>query len=178
MTRAGEKKRHLPGALRPGPWIEGHTIQRDEEHKVYVIDQHVIACTPTEYRILTLLLEQADRCVPFAQLWAHGQDGPLTDAVQRKQIRTRIIHVISDVRAKMWASGLDIVAVMNYGYLLLSRPHAQGPLARDQGAPSAERGKEAEPEAGEDPGHGEASSSLFVERGHGRGSDADGGHGL
>src|SRR5581483_11747331 len=99
-------------------------------------------------RVLTLLLEHADRCVPFAQLWAQFQEEPLNDAAQRKLARSRIIHVISDVRAKIWASGLDIVAVMNYGYILLSHLQEHGPLSLDQGVPSPDGGKEAEPDVG------------------------------
>lgn len=147
MTQLGEENTGAPGALRPGPRIEGHSIQRDEEQKAYVIDQTLIACTPTEYQVLTLLLEQADRCVPFAQIWAQFQDGPLTDAAQRKQTRIRIIHLMSDLRAKIWALGLDIVAVMNYGYILLLRPQEPDGLPGNQGTAPAASGEEAKQRA-------------------------------
>ncbi|HEU5376894.1 MAG TPA: hypothetical protein VFV38_15770 [Ktedonobacteraceae bacterium] len=124
MTHPGEENVRAPGGLLPGPRIEGHSIQRDEEQKIYVIDQKLITCTPIEYRVLTLLLEQADRCVPFALLWTAFQDESLTDATQIKQARIRLIHLMSHLRAKIWALGLDIVAVMNTGYLLLSQPQA------------------------------------------------------
>jgi hypothetical protein len=141
MAQLGGENTHVPGALRPGPQMEGHSIQRDERQHAYVIDQVLIACTPAEYRILTLLLEQADRLVPFAQLWAQLQDEPLVDAAQIKQARTRIIHLMSDLRAKIWALGLDIVAVMNYGYILVSHPQEHGPVSGGRGGLSAERGE-------------------------------------
>lgn len=147
MTQPGENSR-IPGALRPGPRIEGHSIQQDEEQNAYVIDQKLIACTPTEYRVLTLLLEQADRCVLFAQLWEQFQDEPLNDAAQLKQVRTRIIHLMSDLRAKIWALGLDVVAVMNYGYILLSRPPDHRSLPTDRGADLAASVDETEQHAG------------------------------
>lgn len=148
MTQSGGENLRIPGTLRPGPRIEGHRIQRDEEQNAYVIDQKLIACTPTEYRVLTLLLEQADHCVLFAQLQTQFQDEPLNDAAQLKQTRTRIIHLMSDLRAKIWALGLDIVAVMNYGYILLSRPQDQRSLPDQRRADPAASGNEAEQHAG------------------------------
>ncbi|HEU5377253.1 MAG TPA: helix-turn-helix domain-containing protein [Ktedonobacteraceae bacterium] len=144
MAQPGGENLRIPGALRPGPRIEGHSIQRDEEQNAYIIDQKLIACTPTEYRVLTLLLEQADHCVLFAQLWEQFQDEPLNDAAQLKQARTRIIHLMSDLRAKIWALGLDIVAVMNYGYILLSRPQGYKSLPDQRGTDPAASAEETE----------------------------------
>lgn len=135
MTQPGEKTR-IVGGLLPGPHVEGYSIQRDEGQHAFLIDQNLVTCTPTEYRVLTLLLEQADRCVPYAQLSAQLQDEPLNDATHLKQMRTRIIHLMSDLRAKIWALGLDIAAVMNTGYILLSsRTHAPAAALRDRGHP-------------------------------------------
>ena len=136
MTQPGGETQsaRIPGGLLPGPHVEGHSIQRDEEKYAFLIDQKLITCTPTEYRVLALLLEQAGRCVPYAQLGAQFQDEPLTDAAHLKQARIRIIHLMSDLRAKIWALGLDIVAVMNTGYILLSsRTHELTTSSGDRG---------------------------------------------
>ncbi|HEU5375096.1 MAG TPA: hypothetical protein VFV38_06645 [Ktedonobacteraceae bacterium] len=45
---------------------------------------------------------------------------PPTDAAQHKQARIRLMHLMSHLRSQVWVFGLDIVAVMNVGYLLLS----------------------------------------------------------
>lgn len=110
----------IPGSLLLGPHVAGHVVQRDEERHAFVIDQQLILCTPTEYRVLTLLLEQVDRCVRYAHLIAQCQEEPSSSAVQRKQDRTRLMHLVSDVRSKIWVFDWDIVAVMNTGYILLS----------------------------------------------------------
>lgn len=110
------------GELQPGPHVTGHRIQRDEAQHTFVIDQTLIACTPTEYWVLALLLEQANQCVPYAQFLALIQEAPPHPAAPSKQTRTRLMHLMSDLRAKIWPLGLDIAAVMNTGYLLLSSP--------------------------------------------------------
>jgi DNA-binding response OmpR family regulator len=106
--------------LQPLPPVAGHSVQQDESQHTFLIDQKIIACTPVEYRLLALLLSQADRCVSYAQLIAQFQEGPLTDARMFKQARIKVIHLISDLRSKLWSLGLDVVCVMNVGYILLS----------------------------------------------------------
>ena len=146
MTQPGEKTQEarLAGGLLPGPRVEGYSIQRDEGQHAFLIDQTLVHCTPTEYRILELLLEQADRCVSYAQLSAHVQGGPMTDPAQLKQAHTRITHLMSDLRAKIWALGLDIAAVMNTGYILLSSRTHEPAALRDRGHPREVEGEEAE----------------------------------
>lgn len=125
MAPSGEdthsRRTHAPRQLRPGPCVANHRIQRDDDQHLLVIDHTILSCTPTEYRVLTLLLEQADRCVPYAHFMQRLSPGsPPTDAAQRKQARIRLMHLMSHLRSKVWVFGLDIVAVMNVGYLLLS----------------------------------------------------------
>lgn len=99
-----------------------HSIWRDEDHHLFVIDQRCIACTPTQYRVLMLLLEHAFQCVPYARLLAQARDQPLTASaagMPPKQARLQIMHLISDLRARLWVGGLDIVAVMGTGYMLV-----------------------------------------------------------
>jgi DNA-binding response OmpR family regulator len=118
--------------LIPEPSLAGHSIQRDERQHAFLIDQHLIACTPTEYRLLALLLEQADRCVLFAQLIAQFQEEPCMDAALLQRARNKLMHVISDLRAKVWASGLDIASVMGVGYILLSSQPEEMALPADE----------------------------------------------
>ncbi len=131
-----EQSLHVSGRLLPGPHVAGYSIQRDEKRHVYVIDQKLVTCSPIEYRILTLLLEQINHCVSFAQLWEQFQAGRLADAAQMKQARARLMHVVSRLRTKIWASGLDIVAVVDTGYMLLS--HTQMSAGHREDPPLAE----------------------------------------
>ena len=108
------------GGLLPGPQVAGHSVQRDESQYMFLIDQNIIACTPTEYRLLALLLTQADRCVTYAQLIAQFQEELPTDAASLKQAKAKVIHLVSDVRLKIWSLGLEVVSVMGVGYILLS----------------------------------------------------------
>lgn len=105
--------------LLPGPALAGRRIQMDEQHHLLIIDEVVVRCTPTEYRILAVLLHQAERCVPYEQLLAclHQEE---RDPAFHRQARDKIIHVISDLRGKLWSFDLRIVAVLGVGYLLLS----------------------------------------------------------
>lgn len=117
MTRSG--KATPPRHLLTGPPVNGHTVQRDEEQHAFVIDQHLISCTPTEYRVLGLLLAHVDQCVRYGPLLAQLQEEPLEETGLWKQARTRLMHVISDLRPKIWVLDWEIVAVMQTGYLLV-----------------------------------------------------------
>jgi hypothetical protein len=112
-----QKKR--TSALRPGPDLPGHSVQHYEDQHAWVIDQTLIPCTVAEYHCLKLLLERANRCVPFASFLSMQEIFP-TVSTDPKQERLRVAHMMSILRAKIWASGLDIVSVMNIGYILLS----------------------------------------------------------
>jgi DNA-binding response OmpR family regulator len=108
----------ITSIVRPGPVVPGHTIQYYEDQHAWIIDQMLIPCSASEYLCLKLLLEQANRCVPFALFLRSLQETISSEA--QKPTRMRIAHVVSSLRAKIWASGLDIVSVMNVGYILLS----------------------------------------------------------
>jgi DNA-binding response OmpR family regulator len=122
MTSVGREMPHagIPGSLLLGPHVAGHLVQRDEARHAFVIDQQLLLCTPMGYRVLMLLLEQVDRCVPYAQLFARCQDTPSSETVLLRQTRMRMVHLISDLRPKIWVFNWDIVAVMGTGYMLLS----------------------------------------------------------
>jgi len=115
MTRGREI-----GALHPGPSVAGHSIQYNKDKHAWIIDQTLVVCSLPEYRCLKLLLEHADRCVPFAHFVNHLQETPISDTALLKQEKLRVAHVMSNLRTKIWALGLDIASVMNVGYILLS----------------------------------------------------------
>jgi DNA-binding response OmpR family regulator len=122
MTNAGKERERsrLSGTLRPGPVVPGHTIQYYEDQHAWVIDQTLVLCSQPEYHCLRVLFERANHCVPFEHFVHSLQETTLPAADEQKQARMRIAHLISRLRAKIWAFGLEIVSVMNVGYILLS----------------------------------------------------------
>lgn len=122
MTTTG--KPMVSGTLQPGPTVPGHTIQSNEQLATWIIDQTLLACSPTGYRCLKLLLEQAERCVPYAHFIAQVQEAPLVETRVQKQTRMRVAHIMSNLRAKLWPLGLDIGSVMGVGYILLRAEEA------------------------------------------------------
>ncbi len=109
-----------PGTVCPGPVLPGHQIQYDDEQLVWVIDQTLLPCSEPAYQCLKVLLEHANRCVPFEQLQRCLQEQPLPSTDGQKRARMRVAHLISNLRPKIWAVGLDVVSVMDVGYILLA----------------------------------------------------------
>lgn len=107
--------------FQPGPAVAGHRVQYDEDRHFWVIDELLIVCSVLQYHCLKMLLEEADRCVPFDRLLT-GLPGssPSSGGTAGRHARARLAHLVSRVRAKIWASGLEIVSVVNVGYLLRS----------------------------------------------------------
>lgn len=122
MTTTG--KPMVSGTLQPGPTVSGHMIQSNEQLATWIIDQTLLACSPAGYRCLKLLLEQAERCVPYAHFIAQVQEASLAEARMQKQARMRVAHIMSNLRAKLWPLGLDIGSVMGVGYILLRAEEA------------------------------------------------------
>jgi DNA-binding response OmpR family regulator len=123
MADVGKEKERgqITSTLRSGPIVPGHTIQYYEDQHAWVIDHTLIPCSEPEYHCLKLLLEQANRCVPFEHFIRSLQETALPSTDAQKQAKMRVAHLVSNLRTKIWASGLDIVSVMNVGYILLSR---------------------------------------------------------
>ena len=122
MTRRNGRtaQSRMSDALHPGPSVPGHSIQCDEGRHTWIIDQTLVMCSLSEYRCLRLLLEHADRCVSFARLGTLLQEASLSEEGMHRQEKMRLAHIMSNLRTKIWALGLDIVSVMNTGYMLLS----------------------------------------------------------
>jgi DNA-binding response OmpR family regulator len=121
MTPMHEEEQHhrTTSTLQPGPVLAGHIIQSSEERHLWIIDQILIPCSAPEYRCLKLLLEQESRCVPYLDLLVCLQKDTSGKQITHAE-RMRLAHLLSLLRAKIWALGLDIVSVRNIGYILLA----------------------------------------------------------
>jgi DNA-binding response OmpR family regulator len=104
-----------------GPQVQGHVVQHNERHHLLTIDETVVPCTPTEYRLLMQLLAHAERSVPFTSLLG----GYPSHASLTWRSRRTLAQHISRVRAKIWPFGFDILCVIGCGYLLLPKPPEQ-----------------------------------------------------
>lgn len=123
-----ETRRDLvPEGFRPGPTIPGHQVQYDAVQHAWIIDHVLLRGSVADYRCLELLLESANRCVPFARLLSCF---PEASGMDTKQERMRLAHVISRLRSRLWPLGLDIGCVMSLGYMLLSGSQEHASLSR------------------------------------------------
>jgi DNA-binding response OmpR family regulator len=111
--------------LVPGPSLPGHGVQWDERYHVLYIDQTLIPCTPTEFRVLTLLLTKHEQRVSSQQLIAQFEEEGEQDTLLARAAREKLSRLISSLRPKIWTCGLDIVSLTGYGYMLFSHdpPH-------------------------------------------------------
>jgi DNA-binding response OmpR family regulator len=100
--------------------LHGHQVLHSDTQHVVIIDGVVVPCTPTEYGLLVPLLYHAGEAVPYMHLLGMSRQQPLTHS-----IRLSLTRHISRLRARLWPFGLDIVCLIGYGYLLLSRPNGQ-----------------------------------------------------
>ena len=103
----------MPSNLVSCSSIGTHCIQRNDECRIVVIDGIVIKFTPTQYRLLVLLLE--GRPVADAQLLRAtltcGEDSPISRVLEKH---------IEKIRSKLRLYGLTIHRIAKYGYLLLA----------------------------------------------------------
>ena len=106
------------------PHLYGHRIQYSDPLHLLVIDETVIPCTPTEYHVLQTLLQRAGEGVSINHLLGRSAQ----DVVEWHSRRNLTQH-ISRLRARLWPFDLDILCLIGYGYLLLSRSQEQAPGA-------------------------------------------------
>jgi len=100
--------------------LHGHQVQHSDTQQVVIIDGVVVPCTPTEYGLLVPLLYHAGEAVQYTHLLGMTRQQPLT-----RRIRLSLTRHMSRLRARLWPFGLDIVCLIGYGYLLLSRSNGQ-----------------------------------------------------
>ncbi|HJT57581.1 MAG TPA: winged helix-turn-helix domain-containing protein [Ktedonobacteraceae bacterium] len=98
--------------------IPGHRVQHSDAFHLLIVDGVVLNCTPTEYSLLLHLLQQHPHHVSFETLenaiWAHSPTTHPHRALTRH---------ISHLRTKLWPLGLDILCLIDYGYLLHTGQH-------------------------------------------------------
>lgn len=128
MTEIGKEmvRGRRSGTSCPGPVLAGHTTRCYEDQRAWIIDETLILCSESEYHCLRVLLEQANHCVPFEHFVLCLQETALPFTGDQKHAKMRIAHLISTLRPKIWASGLEIVSVMNVGYILLAGSEESG----------------------------------------------------
>jgi DNA-binding response OmpR family regulator len=93
--------------------IENMDIRYDSEHCLVIIENRILRFSPTEYKLIHLLL--IHRIVTEAAL-LEGLSLQHTDAAALKLIS----KYMSRVRGRVKAYGLQISRVYGYGYMLLS----------------------------------------------------------
>src|SRR5579883_676356 len=103
----------------PGPVIAGYHTQRNEANHTLVINQRMIRCTPEEYRLLLRLMEEYERPVGFDELIAQFQDTSRMDWACLRDAKRKLMHILSDLRSKLWPTDFTIVPVTEVRYMLL-----------------------------------------------------------
>ncbi len=105
----------MPANLVSCSSIGTHCIQRNDECRIVVIDGIVIKFTPTQYRLLVLLLE--GQPVADAQLLRATLTGNINSPISNYKVLEKHIEKI---RSKLCLHGLTIHRIAKYGYLLLA----------------------------------------------------------
>ncbi len=98
------------------PPIGSHSLQRNDESRLLIVDHLVIKFTLREYRLLLLLLS----CMPTSDT-SLIQEALLSSEDASSQ-RQSIDKYIDKIRSKLQPSGLTIRRVSKYGYILLADP--------------------------------------------------------
>lgn len=102
------------------PRLQDHQVWYNDQQHLLIVDGVVIACTPSEYDVLLLLLQAAGEPVPFARLVYQDAHRPLALGP-----RHRLSQRVSRLRMRLWPLGLDILCLTGFGYMLLTRPSEQ-----------------------------------------------------
>jgi DNA-binding response OmpR family regulator len=92
--------------------INGMQVKRDDEHATVIVDNCLLRFTPTEYKLVRLLL--TDSVVPEASLFA-----ALSLQKTDKTAAKLLTKYINKIRGKLAAHGVCLSRVHGYGYMLL-----------------------------------------------------------
>jgi DNA-binding response OmpR family regulator len=121
------KSKPLPKALQPRPlgddrhllplgmMVEGNAVLSNDAARVLVVKQMMISLTPTEYALLTLLLQHPGTPVASEMLI---QAAFPADSPERAIGSKLLARHITNIRPKLWETPLSIHAVNNFGYVL------------------------------------------------------------
>jgi DNA-binding response OmpR family regulator len=110
-----------------GPEIPGHIAQHSDTYHLLIVDDVVLNCTPTEYILLMHLLRQRPHYVSFEAL----EQAAFTDSRTPNPHRALTRH-ISHLRPKVWPLGLDILCLIDYGYMLHTGRHEQAAVMSER----------------------------------------------
>lgn len=94
------------------PSIGGRQISRNDICRALIIDNAIVKFTPTEYRLIALLLE--------GRVIADGDLIREVFACDKSHVTLKNLdRHINNIRGKLRLSGLNIHRVAKYGYVLL-----------------------------------------------------------
>jgi DNA-binding response OmpR family regulator len=128
-SKTGMKR---PEHLCEGPEIFGHRVQHNEQHTLLVIDGRLIRLTPTEYRLVMLLLQHRERLLASPQTSALFVSIPDLQKTAALGNRPLLIKHLSNADAKLWTAGLTIARVADYGYVLVEIDNDTGAFSPEQ----------------------------------------------
>jgi DNA-binding response OmpR family regulator len=89
-----------------------HSVKLSQMNRTIIVDEILLRCTPTEYRILEPLLQ--GRALPDHYL----VEAAFAEACTATSLRSLKRH-IENLRSKLEPSGLSIHRVSRYGYILV-----------------------------------------------------------
>ena len=125
--KTARKSKPLPKAVHPRPleddrhllplgmMVEGNAVLSNDAARVLVVNQMMISLTPTEYALLSLLLQHPGTPVASEMLI---QAAFPADSPERAIGSKLLARHITNIRPKLWETPLTIHAVNNYGYVL------------------------------------------------------------
>ncbi len=103
-----------------GPNIRGHSISHIDALLILEVDGMAIAFTPTEYRLVILLLQQLEKLhIPtYDHIDLFVSFEVLLEAAHLTS-RSLLAKHISNASTKLWTAGLSIARVDGYGYTIV-----------------------------------------------------------
>ena len=112
--RVGMKKLALQPPV-PGPHIEGHSVAHCDATCTIILDNILLASSPTDYRLTLLLLQavaEKRKFVPFEELIQCFDS-------RQGNLRRRLYQHIHEIKPRLWQFGLDIISLREMGYVLV-----------------------------------------------------------
>jgi hypothetical protein len=112
--RVGMKKLALQPPV-PGPHIEGHSVAHCDATCTIILDNILLASSPTDYRLTLLLLQavaEKRKFVPFEELIQCFDS-------RQGNLRRRLYQHIYEIKPRLWQFGLDIISLREMGYVLV-----------------------------------------------------------
>lgn len=124
----GEERRMLITATSPARFLRLQDVEMDREHYLVTVAGRPVALTPTEFRLLSVLMENADRVISPQELVRHMHGYECDPWGARAIVRVHIRRL----RRKLEPDPLSpryIVNIRGVGYTFPSTPPAPGSIA-------------------------------------------------